>query len=128
MRVAVIGSRNFTDYPRLKKALDLVPVKITEIVSGGAKGADSLAEKYAKERNIPVKVFYAKWKDLDAKPCVVKSNKYGQYNALAGHNRNTEIIERAELIMAFWDGKSRGTKDSIDKCMELGKNLKVVKF
>jgi hypothetical protein len=106
MKVAVIGSRSFNDYDEVKKTLkDIV---ITLIVSGGAKGADTLGERYADENNIPKKIFFPDWK------------KYGKK---AGFIRNTEIINEADLVVAFWDGESNGTKDSIKKAKEQNKKI-----
>lgn len=80
MIYAVIGSRNFTDYNFVKQCLDLY--NITTIVSGGARGADSLAARYAQENSIKLIVHEAKWSDL-SQPCVIKTNSRGEkYNAL----------------------------------------------
>lgn len=109
--VAVIGSRSFTDYIYLEAVLDTYNLRfslITEIVSGGADGADSLAAKYAREHDIKCKIYKPYW------------DKYGKS---AGFIRNTKIVERADSVIAFWDGESRGTKDSIDKTLEQKKNL-----
>ncbi len=111
VKVAVIGSRNFNDYDLVKKTLD--DMKISLIVSGGAKGADSFGEKYAKEKDINTLIFYPDWK------------KYGK---AAGMIRNTEIVKNSDIIVAFWDGVSKGTKDSINKAKKLNKQVKVVLF
>ena len=84
---------------------------ITEIVSGGAKGADGFAERYAKEKNIPLKVFKAGW------------DKYGKR---AGYIRNKEIWEYADQGIAFWDGRSRGTAHSFELSKFLGKKIKII--
>ena len=112
MKVAVIGSRSFKDYERLKKVLDTFP-KIDLIVSGGAKGADYLAEMYAYENNIPKKIFRPYW------------DKYGQ---VAGFRRNKDIVDEADIIDAFWDSKSRGTKHSIDYANKKNKKLIIEYF
>ena len=62
------------------------------LISGGAKGADSLGEQYAKEKGYQVERYLAKWNDLSVPNCRVKYNSYGAYNALAGHNRNQEML------------------------------------
>ena len=108
MILAIIGSRTFTDYDRLVTICD--SLEITGIVSGGARGADSLAEKYAKERNIPLTVIPADWE------------KYGRS---AGFIRNTYIVEKADEVLAFWDGKSPGTKHSIELAKKLGKKTNI---
>ena len=64
--LAIVGTRTFNDYKLLKKKVDEInkKTKINMIVSGGAKGADKLAEKYAKENKIPTKIFIPNWKKL----------------------------------------------------------------
>jgi hypothetical protein len=111
MKVAVIGSREFNDYERLRDTLSLFP--ITKIISGGAKGADSLSERYARENGIPTEIYHAQW-DLFGKK--------------AGFLRNTTIVENSELVIAFWDGKSRGTRDSIGKASKQKKQTFIVYF
>ncbi len=111
MKVAVIGGRNFNDYERLKKVLDLFPIKT--IVSGGAKGADTLGEMYAKENNIQTEIYIPQW-DLFGKK--------------AGFLRNTTIIENSEVVVACWDSKSRGTRDSIGKANKLKKDTFIIYY
>ena len=89
-----------------------------EIISGGCTGADAMAEVYAKKRNIPLKVFPADWK------------KYGKY---AGPIRNEEMAKYASsdeddwgMLIAFWDGKSRGTKNMIDMAFKYGLDVHVI--
>lgn len=111
MKVAVIGSRSFNDYEKVKHTLS--KINITLLVSGGAAGADKLGEKYADENNIAKKIFYPDWK---------------AHGKAAGFLRNTDIINEAELIVAFWDGISKGTKDSINKAEKQGKKIIIVQF
>lgn len=100
MKVIIAGSRRFTDYEYLKSTVDwlLEKSKDIEIFSGGAIGADVLGEKYAKERGYPIKSFPANW------------SKHGKS---AGPIRNKEMADGANLLIAFYDGKSRGTKNMI---------------
>jgi hypothetical protein len=109
MKVAVVGSRNFQDYDLLKQIL--AEYEITEIVSGGAKGADSLGEKYAKEHNLPIEIFKPDWKRLGRG---------------AGPARNKTIVENADFVIAFWDGVSKGTQSSINIAKKLNKALRIV--
>ena len=106
MITAVIGSRSFNNYDFLEENLDTFD--ITEIVSGGAKGADSLAERYAKENDLPMKIFPPDWET---------------HGKQAAFIRNKEIIDYAEIVIAFWDGKSTGTKHSIDIANKQGKQV-----
>lgn len=113
IRLAVVGTRTFTDYPVLCKALDAVRTKhaVEKIVSGGARGADRLAERYAKENGIPMQIKVPDWKT---------------HGKRAGLLRNTDIVNACDVLCAFWDGKSRGTQDSIDKAKKAGKVVIVI--
>jgi len=109
MKVAVIGSRSFNDYDLVEETLKKYEISL--LVSGGAKGADSLGERYAKENKIPTMIFLPDWK------------KHGR---AAGMIRNTDIVEEAEIVIAFWDGISKGSKDSILKADKLGKKVIII--
>lgn len=111
MKVAVIGSRIFDDYELVKETLS--NIDITLLVSGGAKGADSLGERYANENNITTLIFKPDWK---------------KHGPAAGPIRNTDIVNNADTIIAFWNGESRGTKDSITKAEKLGKEVIIIKI
>lgn len=106
MKVAVIGSRNLT-VDNLGKYL---PKETTEIVSGGAKGIDSDARKYAVENCIKLTEYLP---------------DYAKYKRGAPLKRNLQIIDYADLVIAFWDGKSKGTKFVIDNCNRIGKKVVV---
>lgn len=110
--VAVVGGRDFQDYALLKKTLDGI-VNIDKIVSGGAKGADSLARRYAEENDIIMIEFLPDW------------DKYGK---AAGPIRNKEIIERSNYVVAFWNGKSRGTYSSIRLATKHQRKLMIVTY
>ena len=102
MKVAVVGSRDI-------KTLDLekyIPDTCTEIVSGGAKGVDHLAAAYAKKRG---------WKLTEFLP------EYEKYGRGAPIVRNREIVAYADVVLAFWNGKSRGTWSTIEFCKKVGK-------
>lgn len=111
MKIAVIGSRSFNDYGLLKETL--ASLEISEIVSGGAKGADSLAEQYAKEANIKTLIFKPDW---------------AKHGKSAGFKRNVDIISNSDMVVAFWDGESKGTKHSIDTAEKQGKKVLIIKF
>lgn len=118
--LAIVGSRSFTDYTLLKNTLDnLYPDKkvIAEIVSGGARGADMLAERYAREYGIKMIRLRPQWQTV---------NKV--YNPRAGFERNEQIVKRADHVIAFWDGKSTGTLNSINHAKRLKKRLNVESF
>lgn len=108
MKVAVVGSRNI--YVRdLEKYL---PENVTEIISGGAKGVDTSARDYAMFNNIKLTEFLP---------------EYSKYGRRAPLRRNITIIESADLVLAFWDGTSKGTKYVIDQCRKRNIPIKVFK-
>lgn len=109
MRAAVIGSRGLT-VDDLGKYL---PENTIEIVSGGAKGIDTCAREYAISHGLKLTEFLP---------------EYGKYGRSAPLKRNITIIENADIVLAFWDGSSRGTKFVIDKCREMGVEVKVFTF
>lgn len=120
MNIAIVGGRDFTDYELLKETLLSAPGldfadtdSIKYIISGGAKGADTLAEQFAKEFNLGLIVFPADWK---------------QYGRGAGMIRNKQIISESDIVFAFWDGKSKGTKNSIDHAKKQNKPLTIVYY
>ena len=110
-RVIVAGGRDFHDEKYLIASLDEIRNEYVEIeiISGHANGADKLAEEYAKRLGISLKVFPANWK------------KYGR---AAGPIRNREmlsyIIEGEPVVVAFWDGRSKGTKNMIEQAKREG--------
>jgi predicted Rossmann fold nucleotide-binding protein DprA/Smf involved in DNA uptake len=111
MKIAVIGSRNFNDYELLKTVLK--NYSPTCIISGGAKGADSLAVQYAHENKIELTIFKPEW---------------GKYGKGAGLKRNQLIINNCDMVIAFWDNISKGTKNSIDIARQINKPLLIVNF
>jgi predicted Rossmann fold nucleotide-binding protein DprA/Smf involved in DNA uptake len=106
MKVAVIGSRGLsvTDLGRY------LPENTTEIVSGGAKGVDTSAREYALSHGIKLTEF------------LLEYTKYGRSAPL---KRNITIIGYSDIVLAFWDGKSSGTKFVIDNCHRLGVEVRV---
>ncbi len=116
----VVGSRTFNDYSLLRTKLDdiLRNHKDIVIVSGGAEGADSLAERYAKEKGYELKVFPANW------------NIYGRR---AGYIRNVQMqayISKAgqKGIVAFWDGESKGTQHNFGLAKKYSNEIRIIKF
>lgn len=112
MKLAVIGSRSFNDYKALSECLSRF-TDITAIVSGGAKGADSLAERYAFDNGIETIIFIPDWK---------------RHGRGAGMIRNKAIVSAADVIVAFWDGTSKGTKNSIELAKKAGKRVIVHEY
>jgi len=111
MKVIIAGSRTITDPLELEKAIKDSGFTITEVISGGATGPDSLGAAWANENNIPVGFYYPDWK---------------QFGKKAGPIRNSLMAADAGSdggLIALWDGSSKGTKDIITKCE--GKGMKV---
>tara|TARA_R110000824_G_scaffold14005_2_gene60249 strand:- start:421 stop:777 length:357 start_codon:yes stop_codon:yes gene_type:complete len=111
-KYAIIGGRDFNNYQSIKNVMAFQEA-VNLIISGGARGADSLAERFAKENGIPFKLFPANW------------DRYGKS---AGYKRNVQIIHACDVVVAFWDGHSKGTKHSIDIAKSLNKPLQVYNY
>ena len=113
MKLAIIGSRSFSNKTLLESILEKYTDKVKMVVSGGAKGADSLGELWAINNNIPVKIFKPEW------------NKYGKK---AGPIRNELIVKECDECIAFWDESSSGTKHSISICKKLNKKITIIRY
>jgi ribonucleotide reductase alpha subunit len=115
MKVIIAGGRDFDDYDLLKQKCNNILQNQDEviIISGGAKGADSLGERYGKEKGYNVEVFSPKW------------NEYGKK---AGPIRNQEMATNSNALIAFWDGKSKGTKHMIDTATDEGLLVRIIKY
>lgn len=109
MKVAVIGSRGLA----VDNLGDYLPEGTDEIVSGGAKGIDTCAANFARANNIKLTEFLPDYK------------RFGRGAPL---KRNITIIEYADTVLAFWDGKSKGTAFVIDSAKKLGKEIRVIEL
>lgn len=134
MKVLVAGGRDFTNAEAIIHFINdlMAEGKLPEdtpleLVCGMAQGADITAYHVFKNNGLTIHEFPADWKDM-SEPCIRKVNKYGAYNALAGMKRNTEMSEVAEVLIAFWDGVSKGTKDMINKMQALGKPVYICRY
>lgn len=127
--LAVVGSRAFFDRKRGFKFLNpifRIHSTLVEIVSGDAEGADAIGKRYAEAHDIEYTGIPAKWQDM-SEPCIRKVDRRGrEYNALAGINRNTDIAKYCDILVAFWDGKSKGTKDVIAKAKAFKKKVIII--
>lgn len=113
-KLIIAGGRWFRDYDQLaREARRLIDGRRVEIVSGMAKGADSLAIQFARENNIPTHGFPADWI---------------QHGKSAGFKRNVQMADFADGLLAFWDGQSRGTKHMINTMRRLNKPVRVIKY
>ena len=125
MKLIIAGSRDVGDYSLIDKAMAMHGIKledITEIVSGCAKGVDSLAIKWAENNDIPVTKMPADWKNTKVPNAIIRENQYGKYNAVAGLQRNEAMGDYADALLAITNG-SRGTDHMIKYMAELGKTF-----
>jgi len=106
-KIAVVGSRIFKNWEQLKKTLDEYLQEDDTIVSGGAIGVDSMAQRYAKERGYDIHIFYP---------------KYGRFGRGATFIRNKRIVENSDLVLAFYSKGRKGlggTRNTIDHSITL---------
>lgn len=114
MKLAIVGSRTFEHYGLLCRYMKYCNVgRDGWIISGGAKGADALAKEYANYYFINYQEFPAEWE------------KHGKS---AGFIRNKQIVDSCDMVLAFWDGKSKGTQDTINKAKVAKKPTFIVYF
>lgn len=109
MKVAVIGSRSLY----LQDLSKYLPDDTDEIVSGGARGIDSCAARFAKEHGLKLREFLP---------------NYERFGHKAPLLRNLEIIEYADLVLAFWDGESRGTRFVIENCRKTNTPIRIFRI
>ena len=110
MKTIIAGSRGITDYRYLLKCLLKVDWEITTVISGVARGADALGEKFATDKGIPTILFPANW---------------ASYGRAAGYIRNEEMAEHAEACVVLWDGQSKGSAHMIKEAEKAGLRLAV---
>lgn len=118
LKLIVAGGRDFADYKLLEEVLWDISKRMPEdtgvsLVSGMARGADALAVRFARENNVKLHEFPANW-DL--------------YGKSAGYKRNTQMAQFADGLLAFWDGKSRGTAHMIKTMESMSKPVRVISY
>lgn len=115
MKIIIAGGRNFHNYQMLRDSCDFIlgDQGVTEVVGGGASGADVLGERYAAEQGIPCRRFEADWQ---------------RYGRSAGPRRNVEMADYADALIAFWDGESRGTKHMIEAAQKRGLRVWIIRY
>mgnify|MGYP001766150652 CR=1 FL=1 len=117
-KLIVAGGRDFNDYETLSHVLfelseNEYANEAISIVSGMAKGADALGFKFAKENNIQLYQFPADWK---------------RYPRSAGYMRNADMGLFADGLLAFWDGKSKGTAHMIRFMQAANKPVHIIRY
>jgi predicted Rossmann fold nucleotide-binding protein DprA/Smf involved in DNA uptake len=110
MKVAIVGSRTYPNLSKVRAYIQTLPPD-TVIVSGGARGVDKCAEKVAESIGLQTEIYPADW------------HKFGKS---AGMKRNQQIVEASDRVVAFWDGQSRGTNNTIETAKKLGKEVTVI--
>lgn len=115
MRIIIAGTRTFDNYVLLKRKMDAITrgVKKVVVISGGGQGADKLGERWAYECGHSYEVYHASWEVLGKK---------------AGPIRNSQMLDegRPSAVVAFWDGKSPGTRDLLLKARALNLQVRVI--
>lgn len=117
-KLIIAGSRNFTNYDQLREIIDRVRAHLNKkekelvVVSGTARGADKLGERYAREHNLKIEAYPADWKE---------------YGKSAGFKRNSDMSKAANGLVAFWDNKSNGTRHMIKKMKTNRKPTLIIK-
>ena len=119
IKVIIAGTRDFDNYELLKQKMDKIlagKVRNNEeiiIISGTARGADKLGEKYAREKRYKIERYPANW------------DKYGKR---AGYIRNEQMAKVADACVCFWDEQSKGTKHMIDLAKKYKLALRVINY
>ena len=117
-RVIIAGCQDFNDYKLLSEKCDNIlgnkqKTHDVIVISGGARGADRLGERYAREHGLPFRVFPADW-ERDGNS--------------AGPKRNALMAANADALIAFWDGASKGTKNMIEIARSRGLLIRVIQY
>lgn len=112
MKVAIVGSREIGDFS-IEKMLPKIPPQATELISGGAPGVDTIAVQVALLLDLPIRIF---------------SPDYEKYGRMAPLLRNRQIVDCADLVLAFWDNHSKGTAHTLKYCIETQKPFRIYLF
>ena len=113
MKLIIAGSRTFTDYQRLCQVLAPDRQRITQVITGGARGADQLGYRWAWKHQVRHQLFRAEWE---------------RFGKSAGMRRNHQMAQAGDVLVAFWDGQSSATAHMIQCMHALGKPAIVVRF
>lgn len=115
MNIIIAGGRDFNNYTLLKEKCDTILKNVSNItiISGAAKGADKLGEQYANEKGYTL---------------ISKPADWDTHGKSAGYKRNQEMATLGDGLIAFWDGKSKGTKHMIDIAKEKGLQIAIINY
>jgi hypothetical protein len=110
MRIAIVGSRHFPDMERVSDYVRSLPSSVS-VVTGSASGVDAEAVRAARERDLPLRVFPASFEE-------------GKDAATAAA-RNQRLIDACDVLVAFWDGSSQGTRQTVERALDSGREVHV---
>jgi predicted Rossmann fold nucleotide-binding protein DprA/Smf involved in DNA uptake len=110
VRVAIVGSRRFSDSERVAEYVRSLPPRAS-VITGSASGVDAAATKAARAKGIPVQVMPASF-DEQADPSRSAA-------------RNQRLIDACDVLVAFWDGTSKGTRATVERALDSGKEVHV---
>jgi predicted Rossmann fold nucleotide-binding protein DprA/Smf involved in DNA uptake len=110
LRVAIVGSRRFSEPTRVSDYVNALPPRAS-IITGSASGVDAAATKAARAKGIPVQVIPASFEELS--------------DAGASAARNQRLVDACDVLVAFWDGSSKGTRATVDRALDSGKEVHV---
>ena len=110
MRVAIVGSRHFLDLARVGEYVKALPPRAS-IITGSASGVDASATKAARETGIPVQVMPASFDEVA--------------DATKSTARNQRLVDSCDVLVAFWDGSSKGTRTTVERALDSGKEVHV---
>ena len=110
MRVAIVGSRHFPEPERVAEYIRSLPTRAS-IITGSASGVDAAATKAARDKGIPVQVIPASFEEL------ADSSKSAA--------RNQRLVDACDVLVAFWDGASKGTRTTVERALDSGKEVHV---
>ena len=113
MKIVIAGNRSFHDYQLLCETLAPERHRITQVITGGARGADQLGFRWALKHHIRSRCFAPDWE---------------RFGKTAGVRRNHQMAQAGDLLIAFWDGQSAGTAHMVQCMHQLGKPVVVVRF
>jgi len=113
MQLIIAGSRSFHDYQHLCQTLAPERPRITQVLTGGARGADQLGYRWAWKHQVKHQRFRADWE---------------RFGTSAGVRRNYQMAQACAMLLAFWDGRSAGTRHLIGCMQQLGKPVVVIQF
>lgn len=110
MRVGIVGSRHFPDLDRVADYVRSLPGSAS-LITGSASGVDATATRVARERGLPVRVIAASFEEAG--------------NAVRAADRNQRLIEACDVLVAFWDGASHGTRQTVERALDSAREVHV---